>query len=256
VPVFLLAVPVGMLFPAALGSGNLALADLTPKAGLAFLAALLVIRFLFSVTSFASGAPGGIFMPLLILGGIGGGLFGAVCIRFIGVDGGLYDHFVVLAMAGMFAATVRAPLTGIVLLTEMTGTFTHLLPITVVSILAFVMAEVMRSEPVYASMLKGLLGDRADRDSAADIAGIRQDGLSGKHIFLQAVVHIGSFAEGRPVRELRLPKGCLFVSVKRGARELIPAGDMQLREGDRVLILCDRAREVKVRAAVGEQFEE
>ncbi|MDR1797734.1 MAG: ClC family H(+)/Cl(-) exchange transporter [Clostridiales Family XIII bacterium] len=250
-PVFLLALPIGMLLPAALGSGTAALGQIGPAAGLGLLAALLLVRFAFSVTSFASGSPGGIFLPLLILGALVGGLFATACVQLFGVDPVFYNNFVVMAMAGAFAAIVRAPITGIVLLTEMTGSFTHLLPITVVSICAYVTAEVLKSAPVYESLLKGFLGGAAkDGGDGGGDGG----GDSGAHIMLQAVVHLGSRAAGRAVKDLSLPQGCLLVAVTRGGRDIVPSGATVLRESDRVLILCDRSKEAKLRRALDETF--
>ncbi|MDR1833721.1 MAG: ClC family H(+)/Cl(-) exchange transporter [Propionibacteriaceae bacterium] len=159
VPILLLAIPVGLCFPVALSSGKTAFDALAPTATAGFLALLLLVRFAFSVVSFAAGAPGGILFPLLILGAITGALAGLFALNVLGVDPGLFDGFIIVAMAGAFAAIVRAPITGIVLLLEMTGNFTHLLPLTLVSITAYLTAEFLRVPPVYASLLKSLLED-------------------------------------------------------------------------------------------------
>ncbi|MDR1791578.1 MAG: ClC family H(+)/Cl(-) exchange transporter [Propionibacteriaceae bacterium] len=154
IPVMLLAVPVGLCFPAALGSGQRALDSLLPTASLGFLALLLAVRFVFSIVSFSGSLPGGILFPLLILGGITGAITANVAITWFGIDASGFDGFIIVAMAGCFAAIVRAPITGIVLLLEMTGSFVHLLPLTLVCITAYITAELLHTQPVYTALLE------------------------------------------------------------------------------------------------------
>ena len=66
--------------------------------------------------SFGSGSPGGIFLPLLVLGSITGALFA----KALGYDMYL-DNFIILGMAGYFSAIVKSPVTGIILISEMSG---------------------------------------------------------------------------------------------------------------------------------------
>ena len=80
-----------------------------------------LVKFLFSAVSFGSGAPGGIFFPLLILGAMVGGIFSMTGTEIFGLDPMYMNNFVLLAMAGFFTAIVRAPITGIILLFEMSG---------------------------------------------------------------------------------------------------------------------------------------
>ena len=91
-------------------------------------------------------APGGIFFPLLVLGGFAGGLFAAIAVQFLGLDPVYFNNFVILGMAGYFAAIVRAPLTGIILIFEMTGSFSYLLSLSVVTIVAYIVATFLKSK--------------------------------------------------------------------------------------------------------------
>ena len=68
--------------------------------------------------SFGSGVPGGIFLPLLVLGAISGGLFAVGAGNIFGFENLYLANFVILGMAGLFSAIVRAPVTGIILITE------------------------------------------------------------------------------------------------------------------------------------------
>lgn len=60
-------------------------------------------------------------------------------------------------MAGYFSAIVRAPLTGIILIFEMTGSLSQMLSLAIVSIVAYVVATLLRSKPIYESLLDRLL---------------------------------------------------------------------------------------------------
>lgn len=106
---------------------------------------LFLVKFLFSSACFGSGAPGGIFFPLMVLGAYLGGAFGSSTVSWLGLDPVFVNNFIILAMAGYFTAIVRAPITGIVLVSEMSGSLSHLLSLATVSIVAYVVAEALKS---------------------------------------------------------------------------------------------------------------
>ena len=161
---FFCAGVLGFTAPELLGSGHDLIERLTSVDMLLGTAVFLLVgRFLFSAVSFGSGAPGGIFFPLLVLGGYMGGIFAMAGIRLWGLDPVFLNNFVLLAMAGYFAAVVRAPLTGIILIFEMTGTLTQMLSLSVVSIVAYVTATLLGSRPIYESLLDRLLLRRGEK---------------------------------------------------------------------------------------------
>ena len=112
---------------------------------------LLVVRFALTMASYGCGAPGGIFAPLLALGAVlGNGFYVAV---------GSLRHapphpsaFAVVAMAACFTAVVRSPLTGVVLVLEMTGAWTLILPMMAASVTAYAVPELLGNEPIYDSL--------------------------------------------------------------------------------------------------------
>ena len=135
---FVCAGILGFTAPELLGSGHALIEYLTnTDVMLGTVLFILIGRFIFSAVSFGSGAPGGIFFPLLVLGGFIGGTFATVGVQFFGLDAMYINNFVLLAMAGYFAAIVRAPLTGIILIFEMTGSLSQMLSLSIVSIVAF-----------------------------------------------------------------------------------------------------------------------
>lgn len=118
---------------------------------------LLCLRFIATILCFGSGAPGGIFSPTIALGAIMGVLFGLIAQS-------LFPHYdielltcAILGMAGLFAATIRAPLTGIVIVMEMTGSFVLILPLIVTCVAATFMAQTLGSTALYSAILKNTL---------------------------------------------------------------------------------------------------
>lgn len=155
---FLTAGVLGLVMPSVLGSGSGLIVSLTKgEMVLGMVVLTLVVKFLFSAVSFASGAPGGIFFPLLILGALLGAVFAMTGAEFFGLDPVYINNFVLLGMTGFFTAIVRAPLTGIILLFEMSGSISQMLSLSIVSVTAYIVATLMRSEPIYDSLLKRIL---------------------------------------------------------------------------------------------------
>lgn len=152
---FLLAGLLGFVYPEVLGGGHGIVEGLSADHTVGMLALLLAVRFLFSLISFGSGAPGGIFLPLLVLGAVLGCLVGqAAGLAGLSVP---IENFIILGMAGFFAAVVRAPITGILLIYEMTGGVSHLLSFALVSIIAYAVADLLHAEPIYDQLLRRIL---------------------------------------------------------------------------------------------------
>jgi CIC family chloride channel protein len=138
--------------PATVGGGeNLAQLAIAGHIAWRALFVLLCVRFLLTMGSYGSGAPGGIFAPLLALGALLGNGFSAVnaLIRHAPYDSATYA---IVAMAACFTAVVRSPLTGVVLILEMTGSWTLILPMMAASITAYAVPELLGNPPIYDSL--------------------------------------------------------------------------------------------------------
>ena len=75
----------------------------------------------------------------------------------MGISPDYVNNFVLLSMAGFFTAVVRAPITGIILIFELTGSVSQMLSLSVVTIMAYITAMLLKSEPIYDSLLKRIL---------------------------------------------------------------------------------------------------
>ena len=139
--------------PNLVGGGE-ALTQQTLDAPLLFgaLTAAFVLRFMLGPVSYAAATPGGLFAPLLVVGTQIGLLFFALChMAFADMDTPAHV-FAIVGMAAFFTGVVRAPITGIVLITEMTGSFTMLLPMLGACFAAMVMPTLLRNPPIYTSL--------------------------------------------------------------------------------------------------------
>lgn len=240
---FVLAGFLGLLLPMVLGGGHAILGNLTLSSTLGFLIIILIVKFLFSIISFGSGAPGGIFFPLLIIGGTIGAIFGSIMINFFGMESNCLNSFIILSMAGYFAAIVRAPITGIILITEMTGTFSQLLSLTVVSIIAFFTAELLKSAPIYDSLLESLLKKNNVKDYHNE---------STKKVLITNIVHFGSKIEDKQLSSISLPENTLVVSIKRGENTIVPKGNTVVKAGDQIITITDLKNESSIRELLEE----
>lgn len=239
---FLCAGFLGFTFPAVLGGGHKLIPMLAGgEFALAMIFAVFAVKFVFSMVSFGSGAPGGIFLPLLVLGALLGGGIGTLMVQTFGVPQALLQNFIVLAMAGFFAAIVRAPITGIILICEMTGSFTQLLSLTLISLTAYIIADLLKSQPIYEQLLERLAARERDEKL--------QEEEEAK-ILLEVPVHFGTPICMKKISQVEWPENSLIVAVRRGNHEIIPKGTVRIRPGDILIILCNEGNSFEVHEQV------
>jgi chloride channel protein, CIC family len=113
---------------------------------------IFVIRFALGALSYAARTPGGLFAPLLVLGAQLGLVFGVFCQFLFPALHIQPEGFAVVGMAALFTGIVRAPLTGIVLVAEMTGSITMLLPTLSGCFAAMLVPTLLRAAPLYESL--------------------------------------------------------------------------------------------------------
>ncbi len=115
-----------------------------PYALLVFLAAILIFKVVAMAATTGSGGIGGIFAPTLFLGGVGGYFLVRLLNTFFAL-GLPDDHFALAGMAGMMAAVMHAPLTGVFLTAEITSGYGMFVPLLITSTVAYL--TIMRFEP-------------------------------------------------------------------------------------------------------------
>lgn len=154
----LLAACLGFVLPEILGGGSHLVDALAVESySLAFLCLLFAGKFLFTMLCFGSGVPGGIFLPMLVLGALGGAIFGNL-LAGAGLFPAMYlPDMIVFGMAAYFAVVAKSPVTGSVLIMEMTGSFQHMLALLIVSLSAYAVSDLTGGRPVYVQLLGRML---------------------------------------------------------------------------------------------------
>jgi CIC family chloride channel protein len=190
--------------------------------GALVLLAAFLTRFALTMGSYGCGAPGGIFAPLLVLGAQIGLLFAVAVHRLVPVAAPEPGAFAFVGMAAYFTAIVRAPLTGIVLIVEMTGNYALMLPLLTACFAAYASADLLGDLPIYEALLE------------RDLLRGQDDPHLEDSLLLELTISPGAPFEGKQVRELQLPSGCILITVRRGIREHVATAELRLEAGDRV----------------------
>ena len=131
------------------GGDNLTQNALLGRGALLAVAGVFVLRFALGIVSYAAGTPGGLFAPMLVLGSQAGLLVGLVAVHITPHTMPSLPACAVIGMAAFFAASVHAPVTGLILATEMTGNTNQLPPMLGACAIAMLVAVALRSEPIY-----------------------------------------------------------------------------------------------------------
>lgn len=219
----------GYFLPQVLGGGNSLINHLakTPVS-LQLLLVFLAGKLLFTLISYGCGVPGGFFLPMLVIGALCGSICANVLISLNLIEPIYAANIMVVAMAALFSSSVRSPITGTVLIMEMTASYQQLLSLAIAAMVAFVIAELARSKPIYEELMQRML--RKDVPAPAT--------LEQRNV-VELSVCSGSSVCGKMIKDIRWPKNTLLVDVKRGEQQLIPAGDTRLLSGDFIYVLTE-----------------
>jgi len=118
------------------------------------LMALCVAKLAATVLSYSSGGAGGIFMPSLFVGAMLGGAMGHLDLSLLGHDPQELQAFALVGMGAVFAGVIRAPITSVLIIFEMTGAYGLILPLMVANVISFVLARRYRPTPIYEALLE------------------------------------------------------------------------------------------------------
>ncbi len=235
----LLTIPVGFWIPQTLGGGQGLIEGIhNHQYPLMILSLLLITHFGLTMFSYGTGAPGGIFMPMLVMGALAGGVFSGVAEMIWHIDTSFSNNFVVFAMAAYFTAIVKAPITGSILITEMTGSFEHLPALITVSMTAYIVADLLKSQAIYDRLLESVLARQRSEAS---------HNTSSQNTLLEVAVSVGSFLETKMIKDITWPPNCLLVNIKRGENHIIPKGETRIIAGDYLNILTSERQAKKVK---------
>lgn len=235
--IFIISGIVGLVLPQVLCGGHSMVEFLLEeRPSLGFMLLLLSAKFVFGTVCFASGAPGGTLYPLCILGTYIGAVFGTAAINILDLSSALWEEFVVIGMAGFFASIVRSPITGIILVFELTGNMNNLLPLAVVSLISYAVANLMGVEPFYEILMGKIAAGRTDAPKYTK---------RSEKVIKSYVIPIGSELDKRKIKEIDWGRHALIVTVERGEESITPNGDVELHAGDEIVFLISQRRFAK-----------
>lgn len=221
---------VGFFFVEMTGGGHSLLENIANiQFSLKYILLIIVIKLFYTTFCYGSGVQGGIFLPVLVIGGA----CGALVYAFFGNSSGLhpyYVNFIILGMSGILASVVRSPILSIVLVSEMTSTFEHLIGLSIVVVVAYYVAEVLRVDPVYETLFERQLKDK-------NLLETPERDLSEYSVF-EYGVNAGSNIIGKTLAEIDFPRHLIIISIERDNYEFVPEARDEIRAGDKLLILA------------------
>ncbi|WEV41029.1 ClC family H(+)/Cl(-) exchange transporter [Lactobacillus sp. ESL0684] len=231
----LLLIPIAYFLPLITGPGNrliLALPKLITKPGWSIIGLLLafyVIRLIFSIISYDSGLPSGIFLPILTMGALIGAVYGLFMVQLHLLPQKLVINLIIFAMAGYFAAIIRAPFTAVILITEMVGSLLHLMPLAVVSFISLLVDELLGGLPIYDSLAQAMMDKQKTRRTAT----------IGQRDQLTIPIYEDSNLVDQKIAAIAWPKNTLVKVIHRGGRDVIPNGQTKIANGDNLVLELD-----------------
>jgi len=134
-------------------------------------------------------------------------------------------------MAGYFGAISKAPLTAMILVTEMVGDFRQLMTIAVVTLVAYIVMDLLKGEPIYEAMLAKL--------------SIPKDREVIEPTLIELTV--SDKIAGKRVRDLTLPKNVLITTQIHRQKSEVVRGNTVLNAGDTIFLVVNEPEIGKIR---------
>ncbi len=211
-----------------LGGGNDLVGQLAFQShGVMLLGGIVLGKILLTTFCYGSGAQGGIFLPMLVIGASAGAFCESLLSSVGLISPDFVPQFVICAMGGMLAAAMRTPILAILLVLEMTNSFSNIYAIGIVTIVAYLVAELLKEPPIYDSLLQAMTG---------------QSNLENVQTFFQTKVPVVASYVDTQLQDLNLPDGTLIVSIRRNGTYIVPLNDVKLQPGDELQVSCERGR--------------
>ncbi|MEO8649987.1 MAG: chloride channel protein [Acidobacteriota bacterium] len=118
------------------------------------MAALCLMKLAATVFSYSSGGAGGIFAPALFVGGMLGGTVGFLDVHIFNHPTDQIGAFALVGMGAVFAGVIRAPITSVLIIFEMTGSYGLILPLMISNMTSYALARHFRHLPIYEALLE------------------------------------------------------------------------------------------------------
>jgi CIC family chloride channel protein len=115
---------------------------------------LLVLKLFAVTTSYASGNAGGIFGPSLFLGAMLGGTIGTVAHNLFPYHAATAGAYALVGMGTVFAGIVRAPMTSVVMIFEITRDYAVIVPLMISNLVSLFIATRLQKQPIYEALAR------------------------------------------------------------------------------------------------------
>jgi CIC family chloride channel protein len=143
----------GWFVPQVLGVGYGFVGDaLNDNMAVRLMLLLLVLKLIAVTTSYASGNAGGIFGPSLFLGAMLGGAVGTAAHHLFPASTALPGAYALVGMGAVFAGVVRAPMTSVLIIFEMTQDYAVIVPLMIANLVSLFVASLLQHEPIYEAL--------------------------------------------------------------------------------------------------------
>lgn len=183
-----------------------------------------LLKFLLTGANLGAGLPSGAFIPMLTIGACIGYLLNLGWIS-LGMDPAYSDLLVMVCMSAFFTTVVKAPITGVVMVCELTWSFSFLLPVVVGVAIGYVIGDVARTDSIYEELLEKF---------------VEEHEIGKNHATEEFTLTIGkgALAEKREIRDVLWPAGVRVTAILRGERSILPDGETELQAGDVLTVIC------------------
>lgn len=219
-------------------------AALTGKVAIGVMLALMALKLVATVASYSSGGAGGIFAPALFIGAMLGGSLGQLDNLLLGHPEGV-GSFALVGMGAVFAGIIRAPMTSVLIIIEMTGTYSLILPLMISNMAAYILARTWRPTPIYEALLEqdGVhLADNVVMDALEEVPVAR---LLKPHEGLRTVMLAATAAEVTKVASDQPPQEIVPVLDEDGRlRGIITRDEVKLVSGEAELQMLVNAADL------------
>ena len=167
----LLVALVGFFVPEVLGVGYVRVGQaLNGQMALKLMALLIVLKLVTVVVAYSSGNAGGIFAPALFIGAMVGGAVGSVAHMLLPGETATPGAYALVGMGAAFAGIVRAPMTSVIMIFEVTHDYAVIVPLMIANLVSFYIARRAQPQTIYEELALQdgihLPSDRARDDSA------------------------------------------------------------------------------------------
>ncbi len=237
-----------IFLPETLGSGHHLIEKIIDcSLALATLILLFVVKIILITLAANSGATGGIFISVLVIGAIGGGILFKV-MNSLGMPTQYCAVVVIMCMCATLGASMHAPITAMVFIIEITGANYNSLFFIVSVLVAVIVIHLFKTESLNDIMLDKILRQQDGNKQASIIECTYEVGE-------------GSFLVGKTVRDILFPPNCIIKSfIRKGAPveslKMVKGGDKVFKCGDIVLLQLQTYDEQSVKKELSLLFEQ